>query len=329
MIMKTQCPKCSKEMEIPDEYVNRSVKCTHCGNQFDATERSSPKVTSGIKKQKTDKKPNSLPVKIGAVVGIVILALFITIFALRPSSPPDAFAKEIESIPAELESEGFAHSFELVDYDITVSDSLVYTHESTMRFISTSKSIEHSVSFASEFRSRFKYNEQTKEWELHSLERVSTEYDFSASEEFSELEKASSAAQGLASKLQPLVDKREALALELLELINKQMEAISAGNTASSEFKERERIQKKNQAEIKNLDVQIEKVETEGESFLATQTDKINDLTERLSAIKELSQLKNFQNVLENTFKEFIPKDESVFKTRYQIDFDEGILNRN
>jgi uncharacterized membrane protein YvbJ len=44
--MKTiECPKCSKDMEIPEHYLNKSVKCVSCGSQFEAVEKvEAPKI---------------------------------------------------------------------------------------------------------------------------------------------------------------------------------------------------------------------------------------------------------------------------------------------
>lgn len=49
----TECPKCSSQMEIPDQYLGKSVKCVSCGGQFEATEKvDTPKVVeSQIKKE--------------------------------------------------------------------------------------------------------------------------------------------------------------------------------------------------------------------------------------------------------------------------------------
>lgn len=326
------CPKCHNRMEIPEHYLGKSVKCINCGNDYVAAESVTPKATKP-KKPRADKASNSAPLKIGIIAGIIVLALLAAFFMLKPSSPEDAFAKELRDIAVESEAEGFVHSFELVDYDIVLSDSLVYTHECTMRFIARSKTIESSLSASSEYHSHFKYNDPIGAWELHGLERVETEFDFSGNEKLSQdygkaASLLSTKAEELASKLKSLVDKRRAIALEGIHLISEQSDAIAKGGVNSAAYNERQRTIHEKQAEIESLDVQIAEIEKKCEAFIAKISPTAAELTEELNSLKELILQSNLEHLLESSLSDFMPSDKSEFKTRYHIDVDKGVLER-
>jgi len=264
-----------------------------------------------------------------------------------PSSPPDAsispldaFVSRIKDIPAQSESEDYTHSFELFDYDITLSDSLVYTHNCVMRFISTSKRSDYSASAASEYSSSFRYNAESKEWELSSLERTNIDYDFTGNEDLVKIQKIGLAAENFLGKIKPLVDRSERLAGEGIILVSRKLKLENEGKyvqkkgegvfvldeTASAEIKEIERKLEKIHAERDVLGPQITTLEKEAKPLM-DQNLLSDALSKKVTSIKRLIRLQDFENVLKNTLKDF-DDDESVFKKRYEYDAEKGTLNR-
>lgn len=310
--------------------MNKSVKCASCGNSFKAMEKSyTQKHPKQKQKQKSKTETNKLKI-IGIFIASVTLALVLfTVFVgVGPSSPQDALAKQLDKIPIEFKTEEATFTFELIDYDIVGTESLVYPFQSLFRFNSSIESASHSVSTTSEFRTLLKYNQNSEVWELHSLETTDLSHDFSGNSVFSQANEIKSESEDLLKKLNTVTDKRDTLYLKFLTLVNEQMEAIESGAHESSEGRKRNNEIKKVKTDLEDLNRQVAEAERRAESFLSKKSELSDDVSQRLQSIKELNKLSNLKHVFEHTLNQFLPDEKSEFKTRYDIDFDNGKMKR-
>ena len=264
---------------------------------------------------------------------ISLLSLFFLSGCEEKASPPnasisplDAFVSGIKDIPAQSESEDYTHSFELVDYDITLSDSVIYTHNCVMRFISTTKRSDYSESAVSKYSSSFKYNAESKEWELSSLERTNIDYDFTGNEDFVKREEISIFSGSYLAKSESLFNARAEERARVIEHNTKfgQKEFLKPQITT---------VEKEFMAEMQALREKL------GPAGIALDDrkpwiDQLKDiyslgdaLKKNVESIERGIRLQDFENVLKNTLKAF-DHDESVFEKRYEYNAEAGTLNR-